>query len=61
MDRIEITVAASPDEATGMVERGAADVMADTVPAEVAQRYLDDPSLAGRSTSSSRCSCAGSR
>lgn len=45
VDRIEITVAASPEEATALVERGTADAMSETVAADVAQRYLDDPGL----------------
>jgi peptide/nickel transport system substrate-binding protein len=47
-DRIELTMAATSEAAAALVDRGDVDVMAEPAPAEVAQRYLDDASLAER-------------
>ena len=48
MDRVEITVAATPEEAASLVDRGEMDVMSEPAPAAIAQRYLDDATLGER-------------
>lgn len=48
VDRIEITVAASPEDAGDLVDADEMDVMSESAPAVLAQRYLDDPALGQR-------------